>query len=167
MNNATFANGVGGAGGSSGAPGSSSNTAPPGGSGACSGSCPSLPIILPAVALLSGHQITAVLRCHASCHGTAAVHLLPASSSKPAGALLSQLTFTLHGSAVSTVHMTLARSALATLAAKQSLTVQLTVIVTVGQGHPTTFVSALELSRTIPAPQHKAASAQVSAAHHN
>jgi hypothetical protein len=165
MNDATFANGIGGAGGSSGAPGSSSNTAPPGGSGACSGSCPNLPIILPAVALLSGHQITAVLRCHASCHGTASVHLLPASSGKPAGALLSQLSFSLHGSSVNTVHMTLKPAALAALAAKQTLAVQLTVIVSVGQGRSTTFVSALELSRTLPAPQHKAASAHVFAAH--
>jgi hypothetical protein len=120
--------------------------------------------VLPAVALLSGHQITTELRCHASCHGTASVHLLPASSAKPPGALLTALTFKLHGSAVSTVHMTLRPSALALLAKTQRLAVQLTVVVSVGQGRPSTFVSTLELTRKLPAPQHKAASARVSAA---
>jgi hypothetical protein len=60
--------------------------------------------------------------------------------------------------------MTLKPSALASLARTQRLAVQLTVVVSVGRGRPSTFVSTLELTRKLPAPQHKAASARVSAA---
>jgi hypothetical protein len=147
---ATFTAGIGGVGGVSGASGGSPQHAPDGASGPCSGSCPSQPIIVPAVALLKGHQITTEFQCHTACHGTASLHFIPTSSTKSAGAALSQLSFSLHGKGVTTVHMTLKPSALASLAHSQRLAVQLTIVVSVGGSRPSTFVSSLELTRKLP-----------------
>jgi hypothetical protein len=146
----TYTNGVGGTGGQSGRSGGMTLQAPPGAAGACNGGCPGLPIKLPAVALLSGHQVTAELRCRASCHGTASLRLFPASAAKPTGALLTQLGFTLHGSVLTSIHLTLKPSALALLAHSQRLAVQLTVVVAVAGGQPNSFVSVLELTRSLP-----------------
>jgi hypothetical protein len=63
---------------------------------------------------------------------------------------LTQLGFTLHGSALSSIHLTLKSSALALLAHSQRLAVQLTVVVTVAGSQPDSFVSVLELTRSLP-----------------
>ncbi|MGA3361096.1 MAG: hypothetical protein ABSD82_03595 [Solirubrobacteraceae bacterium] len=161
MNDATFANGTGGIGGLSGDSGSSRLQAPPGPSGACSGACPSLPIVLPALGLLSGHQITATLKCRAVCHGTATVRLMRTGSAK-SGTLLAQLAFRLNGGVLSAVHLTLKPGGVGALAAVQRLAVQLTTVVAAG-GKSNTFVSVLELTRKLP-PQATAVAAHPSAA---
>jgi hypothetical protein len=162
MSDATFANGAGGNGGLSGDSGSSRLQAPPGPSGACSGACPSLPIVLPALGLLSGHQITAKLKCRAGCHGTATLRLMAIGSAKSGGTLLAQLAFRLNGGVLSAVHLTLKPSGVGALAAVQRLAVQLTTVVVAG-GKSNTFVSTLELTRKLP-PQATAVAAHPSAA---
>ncbi|HXR29016.1 MAG TPA: hypothetical protein VN772_05500, partial [Solirubrobacteraceae bacterium] len=145
--NSAFSSGNGGNGGSSGAPGSSPAHAPDGVSGACSdGACPSMPILLPAVALIKGNQLTTELRCRTTCRGTASLRLTGATSGSP----LAQLKFKLTNSSTATLHLTLSSVARAKLARYKQLAVALTVSVTIGSGRPTTFTSSLELTRTLP-----------------
>jgi hypothetical protein len=156
-----------GGGGVSGSSGGSPNQAPPGATGACSGSggCPALPIVIPAVALLSGHHINAQFQCHSACHGTVSLHFMATGSAKSTGALLAKLSFTLRKKAVSTLVINPAAGALAKLAHSQALMVQLTVTVAAGHAQATTIVSPLELTRKLPATAHKTKSARASALH--
>lgn len=157
-----------GSGGVSGSGGGSPNQAPPGATGACSGSggCPALPLAIPAVALLSGHHINAEFQCHSTtCHGTLSLHFMATGSAKSSGALLAKLSFKLNKKTVSTLVINPTAGALATLAHSQALSVQLTVTVAAGHASATTIVSTLELTRKLPAPAHKTKSARASALH--
>jgi hypothetical protein len=107
-----------------------------------------MPIMLPALALVSGKQVTTEVRCHASCHGTASLHLSGSSTT------LAHVNFKVTGSSIATLHLTLSSAGSAKLAAVKQLTVQLTVVVTVGSGRPTTFTSSLELTHKLPATTH-------------
>jgi hypothetical protein len=118
--------------------------------------------VLPALGLLSGHQVAAKLECRASCHGTITLRLTGKGGAKANGALISQLAFTLHRGVVSSVHLTLKPSGLAAIAGAQRLAVALTTVVVAG-GKSNTFVSSLELTRKLP-PQATAAAAHLSAA---
>ena len=105
-----------------------------------------MPILLPALALISGSQLTTELRCHARCHGTASLRLPGVTSGSP----LAQLNFKLTNSSTATLHLTLSSAARAKLARYKQLAVQLTVVVTIGSGRPSKFTSSLELTRTLP-----------------
>jgi hypothetical protein len=104
-----------------------------------------MPITLPALGLLTASQITTVLRCHTSCHGTATLHLAGSSST------LARVIFKIKGSSIATLHLTLSAASRSRLAKVKTLAVQLTIAVTVGSGRPATFSSSLELTRKLPA----------------
>ncbi len=126
---------------------------------------PGLPIVVPAVALLSGRHINAQFQCHAACHGTVSLHFMASGSAKSAGALLAKLSFSLRNKAISTLVINPTASVLAKLAHAQTLAVQLTVTVAAGHGQATTIVSPLELTRKLPKTAPKTKSALASSAH--
>jgi hypothetical protein len=115
-----------------------------------------MPIVLPALALISGTELTTDLRCAARCHGTASLRLPGVTRGSP----LAQLSFKLTSSSTATLHLTLSSAARTKLAHLKQLAVQLTVVVTVGSGRPNTFTSSLELTRTLPRFSSKSTSTQ-------
>jgi hypothetical protein len=141
---ASLISGKPGPGGISGAGGGTPSHAANGASGACSGACPSMPLVLPALALISGNQLTTQLRCLHACHGTATLKLIGS------GAALTHVTFKLTSTSTTTLHLALNSGGRAKLARYKQLAVQLTVVVTVGSGRPSTYVSVLELTRKLP-----------------
>ncbi len=163
---ATFTHGSGGSGGSSGGDGQTPAHPSDGANPACTGTCPGVPIGLPAVALLKGSQITTELQCASSCHGTASLRFASTSAAKPTGALISQVKFQLGGGAAGTLHMTVGSGARSTLSATQRMAVQLTVVVTVGHGRSGTYLNTVELTRKLPPLQRNAKSTTASSATH-
>jgi hypothetical protein len=119
--------------------------------------------VLPAVALLSGRQVTAELQCHAACHGTASLRLNQASSTaKLTRAPLAHGSFQITGTSPTAIHVTLSASGAAALARYPRVAVQLTLVVSAGRARPITLVSTLELTRKLLAPAHKSTRASVS-----
>jgi hypothetical protein len=103
-----------------------------------------MPVVLPALALISGSKLTTELRCLHACHGTATLKLIAV------GATLTHVTFRLNNAGKATLDLPLSSAGRAKLARYKQLAVQLTVVVTVGSSRPGTYVSTLELTRKLP-----------------
>jgi hypothetical protein len=140
----SFSAASGGTGGVGGSPGGAHGHGAQVPTGACSGACSQVPVVLPAVALLRGSLITTELRCRSTCHGTATLRL--------GSATLAKLSFKLSGRTLGTLHMTLSASARSRLARVTHTTAQLKVLVSLGSARPSTYANTVELTRTLRSP---------------
>jgi hypothetical protein len=135
-------------------------------SGSCVGSCKSIskiPLLLPALAVLSGNQVTVPILCTESCSGTGTLSLMAAgkaSAGKRATAratktpgLLARFSFHAKAKGTDNVRITLSSKARAALGHKYPVTVELFVKVTVGRSHQS-YTTTMDIARGKAPTQH-------------
>ena len=142
-----------GGGGSSGAPGGP--VAPAGAGGAskpCFGGCgfvAKVPVVFPAYALVKGNRLTMEIACKTVCRGVGALRY----SRK--GTVIAQFRFQLGAKGLARVTAKLNAAGRKLLAKKKRVIASVSIDVIAARGAPTTYVSALELTRMTPRPHGK------------
>ena len=139
----------------SGAPGGRS--APRGGGGAshaCSiaqcGFDSQIPIEAPAYALVSGTKAAMEIECSRACRG-GGVLLYPRAPSARHRQVLARFRFQLNVKGAATLEAKLTPAGRRVLAGKRRLIASVTIVFVAGHSRPTTYVTALDLTRVTPA----------------
>jgi hypothetical protein len=128
--------------------------APSGQSGSCFGGCKfvaHVPVVLPALGVLTTSQVTLPLECTVRCKGSGTLELLTASGG--ASTVLAHFKFNLGAKAITSLSVTLSRAAQKRFAHKKTVTIGFAVTLKGPSVHGS-YASTVTITRGKPPTQH-------------